>query len=350
MRLVGLSGVGKTRLLQALFDDRLGEQSLDPSLVIYTNLVTTPNPQPAALVSELINTGKRAIFAVDNCPPDLHQHLSEACHSNRSLLSLITVEYDIREDQPEGTDVFALEAASVNLTERLIRHRFPGLSQLDARRIADFSGGNSRIAIALAARVDKDESIAQLSDQDLFGRLFHQRNQPDEAFMSAAQALSLVYSFEGENVSNDEKDELSPLGALIGRSAQEMFKYSAELERRGLVQRRARMRAVLPHAIANRLAAMALQNIPPRAIESCFLRDGRELLLKSFSRRLGYLNDSREARLIVSGWLSPGGLLEKPGEFNDLGYAMFLNIAPVEPERALSALERSLLGPKGANQ
>jgi hypothetical protein len=350
VRLVGLSGVGKTRLLQALFDDRLGGQDLDPSLVIYANLVTTPNPQPTALVSELINTGKRAILAVDNCPPDLHQHLSDACRSDRSLLSLITVEYDIREDQPEGTDVFTLEAASVNLTERLIRYRFPELSELDARRIADFSGGNSRIAIALATRIDKDESIAQLSNQDLFGRLFHQRNQPDEAFMSAAQVLSLVYSFEGENVSKDEKDELSPLGALIGRSAQEMFKYSAELERRGLVQRRGRMRAVLPHAIANRLAAMALQNIPPRAIESCFLRDGRERLLKSFSRRLGYLNDSREARSIVSSWLSPGGMLEKPGEFNDLGYSMFLNIAPVEPERALSALERSLLRPKEANQ
>jgi hypothetical protein len=350
VRLVGLSGVGKTRLLQALFDDRVGENSLDPTLVAYTNLVDMPSPHPVALASELINTGKRAILAVDNCPPDLHQRLSEICRSDASPLSLITVEYDIREDQAEGTDVFVLEVASVNLTERLIKHRFPELSQLDARRIADFSGGNARIAIALAARVDKDESIAQLSDQDLFGRLFHQRNQPDEAFMFGAQALSLVYSFDGENVSNDENDELSPLGGLIGRSAQEMFKCSAEMERRGLVQRRGRMRAVLPHAIANRLAAMALQNIPPRDIESCFLREGRERLLKSFSRRLGYLNDSKEARLIVSGWLSPGGLLEKPGEFNDLGFTMFRNIAPVEPERALSALERSLLGPKEANR
>jgi hypothetical protein len=312
VRLVGLSGVGKTRLLQALFDDRVGEHSLDPTLATYTNLADMPNPQPTALASELKNTGKRAILAVDNCPPDLHQRLSEVCRSDGSLLSLISIEYDIQEDQPEGTDVFVLEAASVNLTENLIRRRFPELSAVDARRIGDFSGGNARIAIALAARIDKDESIAQLSDQDLFGRLFHQRHQPDEALLSAAQALSLVYSFEGENVSNNEEDELSPLGALIGISAQEMFKHSAELERRGLVQRRGRWRAVLPHAIANRLAAMALQNIPPRAIESCFIRKGRERLLKSFSRRLRYLNDSEQAQSIVSGWLSPGGCWKSP--------------------------------------
>jgi len=350
VRLVGLSGVGKTRFAQALFDDRVGEHSLDPALAAYSNFADAPNPNPAALASELINTHKRAVLVVDNCPPALHQRPSEVCRSEGSLLSLITIEYDIREDQPEGTDVFVLEAASVNLTEKLIRHRFPELSQLDARRIADFSGGNARIAIALAARVDKDESIAQLSDQDLFGRLFHQRHQPDEALLSAAQALSLVYSFEGENVSSSEEAELSSLGALIGRTAQEMFKHSAELERRGLVQRRGRMRAVLPHAIANRLAAMALQNTARGVIESCFNRSGRERLLKSFSRRLGYLNDSEQARAIVSGWLSPEGMFGKPEELNDLGYAIFLNIAPVEPERALSALERSLRGPREANQ
>jgi ATP-dependent Clp protease ATP-binding subunit ClpA len=52
LRLVGLSGVGKTRLVQALFDDRVGEGSLDPSLAIYTNLSDEPDPQPIGLVSD----------------------------------------------------------------------------------------------------------------------------------------------------------------------------------------------------------------------------------------------------------------------------------------------------------
>ena len=44
IRLVGLSGVGKTRLVQALFDDRVGEDGLDPSLAIYTNMADGPDP------------------------------------------------------------------------------------------------------------------------------------------------------------------------------------------------------------------------------------------------------------------------------------------------------------------
>src|SRR5882762_1576316 len=42
VRLVGLSGVGKTRLVQALFDERVSEHSLDPSLAIYTNMADGP--------------------------------------------------------------------------------------------------------------------------------------------------------------------------------------------------------------------------------------------------------------------------------------------------------------------
>jgi len=37
-RLVGLSGVGKTRLAEALFDSTFGEEALDSSLAIYTNV------------------------------------------------------------------------------------------------------------------------------------------------------------------------------------------------------------------------------------------------------------------------------------------------------------------------
>ena len=348
VRLAGLSGTGKTRLAQALFDQRVGQDSLDPFIAIYTNLGDSPNPQPVAVAEELISLCKRGILIVDNCPPELHKRLSDQCRTVGSKLSVMTIEYDIQEDQPEGTDTFVLEPSSIEIIEKLVKHRFPGISPVDARKIAEFSGGNARIAIALAGRIDKDETIAQLTDYDLFSRLFHQRHQPDNALFVAAQSLSLVYSFQGENVSNGGEAELSPLGSLVGISAHEMFKHCAELERRGLIQRRGPWRAVLPHAIANRLAALALQNIHPSAISGCFLVGGRERLLRSFSRRLGYLNGSKEAESIVAEWLSPSGLLKDFPDLNDLGDAIFQNIAPVAPQSTLSVLERVLIHPATA--
>jgi len=342
-RLVGLSGLGKTRLVQALFDDRVGEHSLDPTLAFYTNMADDPDPQPTAFATERIAAGSRTILVVDNCPLDLHRRLSDVCRSAESPVSVLTVEYDITDDEPEETEVFRLEPSSNELIERLIRRRFSTVSGIDARTIADFAGGNARIAIALAATVEKNESLAGLNDEDLFRRLFHQRNEPSESLLRAAEACSMVYSFQGEDVSDGDKAELVRLGAMIGQSAQDLFSRVAELNRRDLVQRRGVWRAVLPPAIANRLAVLGLKNTPPATIQAQLVAGAPSRLLKSFSKRLGYLGQSDEATAIIIQWLAPGGRLGNISTLDDLGRSMFENVAPAAPEAALSVFERAML-------
>lgn len=337
VRLVGLSGVGKTRLVEALFDPTIGANALDPSLAVYTDIADGPEPQPKGLASDLVASGTRAILVIDNCPPETHKQLSEVARASGATISVITVEYDIREDQPEGTDVFSLETSSLELIEKLVRARFANVSQLDARTIAEFSGGNARIALALASTVKISETISGLNNAELFTRLFQQRHQHDAGLLQIAEACSLVYSFQGALLAGDEA-ELPVLGGLIGRNAQDVFTAAAELKRRDLLQQRGPWRAVLPPAIANGLAARALQNIPYSVIEAALVY-GSERLLRSFSRRLGYLSDSKEAKGIVRGWLEPGGMLADILNLSELGRTIFQNVAPVLPEATLGALE-----------
>jgi hypothetical protein len=341
VRLAGLSGVGKTRLAEALFDPSVGDAALDPSLAIYTNVADGPNPPPVGLASDLNANETRAILVVDNCPPELHRTLSEAARAQGSSISVITIEYDIRDDQPEGTDVFRLDTSSIELIEKLIVRRYPDLSQVDARTIAVFSDGNARVALALASRIEKTERVSELSDEELFKRLFQQRHDPDPSLLLIAQACSLVYSFDGETL-DDDKAELPILGRLVGKTAEEVYRGVAQLLDRDLVQARAQWRAVLPHAIANRLAKMALQNIPAARVTSLLVDHASERLLRSLSRRLGYLDDSKQAKAIVEGWLAPGGLLGDVSDLNELGRAIFANIAPVVPEAVLTAIEHTV--------
>ncbi|MDB5621057.1 hypothetical protein [Tardiphaga sp.] len=65
VRLTGLSGVGKTRLVQALFDTRVGQIPLDPASVIYTDMNDNPSPQPMGMASDLIASQTRAVSALD---------------------------------------------------------------------------------------------------------------------------------------------------------------------------------------------------------------------------------------------------------------------------------------------
>jgi len=344
VRLVGLAGVGKTRFAQALFDTRVGANSLDPALALYSNLGDRPDPTPVAMISQLVAARTRAIVVVDNCSSDLHRRLTEVGGSVGSSVSLLTVEYDIREDQPEATLVFEMEPSSVAMTEKLVRKRFPSLSQVDAGTIAEFAGGNARIAIALAGTVQRGESLAGLADEALFGRLFHQNHQPDADLLRAAQACALVYSLDGEDTGDD--GELMGLGKLVGQGAAGLYAQLAELRRRDLVQARGVWRAVLPHAIANRLAKLALKNIPPALVESQLGAGAPGRIKKSFSRRLGYLHDDSDGARIVERWLSPGGILGDAAELDDLHAEMFRNVAPVAPEAVLTALERVAVGPR----
>ena len=338
VRLVGLSGVGKTRLVQALFDRNFGENALSPQLAVYTDLADEPDPVPLELLSNLQHLNQRCVLIVDNCGVDLHRKLAARMRNTESPLSLITVEYDISDDEPENTDVFKLEPASKDTIEKIIQRHYPALTTPEVSKIAEFSEGNARIAIALAKTSETGESLANLKDSELFKRLFRQNNDDNPALLRAAKVCSLVYSFEGEALSGNDA-ELPVLASLAEQSAGDIHAHVAELCRRQLVQKRSKWRAVLPHALAHKLAKEALQEIPKEILLRQFTQEAPERLIKSFSKRIGCLHDSEDAQKIVSQWLGSDGWLSEVEKFNDLGITLFENIAPVNPEAVLHAIK-----------
>jgi len=339
IRLVGLSGVGKTRFLQGLFDEGIGENPLNKSQVFYTDISDSPYPDPRHFAEQLIALRVPAILAIDNCPPNLHRSLTSLCTSSGSLVSLITVEYDVGEDQPEETNVFRLEPSSNEIIEKIILNRFAYINQIDARSIAEFSGGNARIALALANTIRNGESVAALKDNELFSRLFVQRNDPNNSLRKTAEACSLVYSFNS-HTREDENLELKLLSELADLSIRDVYENIRELQRRELVQQRSIWRAVLPHAIANKLAERALENIPIDFIINTIEMGGSERLLKSFSKRLSYLHKSEIALEISGRWLSEDGLIGNLSYLNDLKINLLSNIAPVNPLLILKSIEK----------
>lgn len=95
---------------------------------------------------------------------------------------------------------------------------------------------------------------------------------------------------------------------------------------------------MLPHAIANVLAAQALRRLAPARLDGFFSQVSARVL-RSLSRRLGYLHDSAEARAAVARWLAPGGLLGDLFERGERGLQIFRNLAPVDPDAAMAKVE-----------
>lgn len=340
VRLVGLSGVGKTRLIQALFDERIGEQALSQSEAIYTDISDSPDPVPLELASQLITLRHRAVLIVDNCGIALHRKLATRVAVTESQLSMITVEFDITDDEPENTDVFRLEPATAGVIEKILEAKYPALAGPSRSVIAQFSDGNARVALSLAATAKSGESLANLHDTELFKRLFEQSKGASDVLLGAAKACALLYSFDGETLEG-ESSELVPLANLAGLTVDHLFALVAELERRQLVQKRGKWRAILPHALAHRLAKLALQDILFQRIEEAIVSGRSERILRSFSKRMGYLHDDWRAAELAAKWFADGGLLEPIGSLNELGEALLTNMAPIKPEATLASIERA---------
>ncbi len=80
IRIIGLSGVGKTRIVQALFDETVGKDALDRTLAIYVDTGESPDPSAHAILSWLLVEDKPATLIIDNCSAELHSSLTKNLH------------------------------------------------------------------------------------------------------------------------------------------------------------------------------------------------------------------------------------------------------------------------------
>lgn len=147
------------------------------------------------------------------------------------------MEYDVRDDIPDNTDVISMEAGSGELIEALISGYFPDINQASRSTIAEFSGGNARVALALAATIGRGENISRLRSSELFSRLFNQRHDTSPELMQAGSLLSIVYSFRfatGDGYS----EELTDLACIAHLHHDRLYACAREIQRRGLAQAR----------------------------------------------------------------------------------------------------------------
>lgn len=348
VRITGLSGVGKTRFAQALFETEVSGGALPATDVVYADLGNELTPTASELISYLIANDFSTYVVLDNCPPDVHRQLQKQVSQNSAKLRLLTIEYDISDDRPEETKVIHLEPSSEKTVSKLVQKRFPDLGYINAEKISEFAGGNARVAIALASRVDADETLTNFTDEELFQRLFSQRKGITDNLFDSAEALSLVYSF---NVSpSDYNNELEALSAISGMDRRTLHKGHAELLRRKLSQKRGNWRAVLPHALANRLARRALENIPAADINDKLFKQENLRLFKSCAHRLGYLHDFEPAQHLASTWVLPGAPLHDLTSCDDELLLTLDFIAPVFPDTVLTAIETASTDPNFASR
>ncbi len=339
VRLTGLSGVGKTRFLEELFDENVGVNALDSSKVIYADAAETLIPCAEQMVRELILKNENVSVILDNCSAELHSVLMKICKTEETReVSLITVEYDVQEQNTEETETFVLKPASDVTIEELIAKNYENIPFPTIKRIVEISGGNARLALLFAKSLLKyNKNINVISNSELFKRLFWQRGQEDKELRKTAEVFSLLYSVDYEDEGED--GELRKLCELAELTLKEARFFLEELKKRELLQTRGKWCAVLPHALSNYLAINAIQCYRENILAKELIENGTERMKTSFAHRLTFLGNNEIVIKISEQWLDK--------EFSNIvslqpwQMECFYYLAQVKPYKALQFIKQA---------
>ena len=299
VRVVGRSGVGKTRLvLEALCppdDDELPLHSLS-DLVLYAVESEVGAERLNETVQSLADAGNRAIVVVDECVPETHRSLANMVLRRSSCLSLVTIDHEPAtgtQDQKTLNVAEAPYAVTEAIIDRIphVRHRE------DQLRLAHYCRGFPKIAIRVG-QAWGSVPMARVTDNDLIDAFVLGRRPRDHALLLKSAALLATFGLVYR-----EPPAASQLGeiARLGRSLEEPdLRFAVDdLCRRGVAQSRGRAVLLQPRPIATSLAERQWQAWSHAEWDNVLGGDTSPGLRVSAARQLALLNTTDTSRQVT---------------------------------------------------
>lgn len=330
LRVEGVSGIGKTRLVLEAFRGHESEP-----LVAY---VYAADAATATLIHHLRVQGRHAILVVDKCDPQAHESLASQLPAG-SLVKLVTI------GEPTGyqtqADTCTVEGLEGDALRRIIRENQPALWQEHEHFVETASAGNVRLALLLAEAIVRQPTTITanaLLSRD-FIRSYVAHELPDGEGFLACCVLALFPDIQYDGPSPTELDVLayaSGLAVLTLRAA------ARSLTEAGLLSQQGPYRNVSPHPLAIYLAARAWEEFHDRVLDR-LLPAADVFIAERLFRRAADIGDHPVIRDTVERLLAPGGLQHDIDVWGHGSESMiYLHFATIAPEAACRHAESLL--------
>ncbi|MCS4174582.1 hypothetical protein [Salinibacter ruber] len=345
VRIVGLSGLGKTRLaLEALRPPGDAEDNPERAalsgLTLYARQGDLPRHEIIQTVTDLVRRELEAVIVLDDCEIELHDDLAAIVDRPGSKVRLLTLDYELTEGENRG-ERLELTPESQRPVVRKMLEEAPEANELDEAdrdRVEQFAQGFPLIAeLLLKGWAEEGVRGDTLSDETLVTRMLFGREEDAER-RSMIQCCALFAYF---GVKGDVADQLTFIARVVAdvdRST--LHRECKKFVDRGIMQRRGRVMRVRPLPLALHLAAEWWQTAPSGEAQRLIAGVEKVGLVKPVCRQLERLHEVENAREIAGDLCADGNPFTRAEVLRtSTGGRIFRALAVLNPPAAASALE-----------
>lgn len=341
IRLIGLSGLGKTRIVLETF--RPNENNLVHQInnfnIVYVD-AHGKNGIEGAIISWIRNNIS-GLLVLDNCPLDLHQTVKKEIERPESQLSLLTINNDPVESM-QGITFIKLKPFSNEHIKSILKLYYPNMPTSDISRIIQFARGFPIIAVNLAkAKLRQDPDLGRLNEDLLLNSLIWGTKPYDEEADRIIEACSIFEHIGFEPPFDSQYKEVSKLFEI---KPENFYRHVKTFMERGIIEQYGHYINVRPIPLALELACRWWTLASPDCIQKLLenLTDPLASAMCLRMRQLDFLEDAKKFVDHICGDQGPFGQAEVLN--TERGSQCFRNFVEVNPSASASSIQQAFLG------
>jgi hypothetical protein len=345
IRLLGLSGLGKTRILLETFRPKESDNNslILSNRILYVNCNDSPNQiNFFEIISKIKDEKEDAILIVDNCDISTHKLIVR----NLKDLSLISIDSNPEENiGTEGTNYIVIGKNELSdIVTQIVDRNFQNIGEGNIERIKEFSQGIPLMAVLLGESIKNGEQFTErLDNENLLNALLGEKGKNQE-WRSILKACSMFSYFGFENELESQYKFIAKNENITISNNTEQVRVSTFLEvvkhfkSREIFEKQGRYLSIRPFPLSMALAVEWLDTCTSERLLQVILdisnleEPHRKHLINSLAEQMKYLDYNEKAVEIVDKIVGPESPFDNAEVLNtELGSRLFRSFVEVNP-------------------
>jgi hypothetical protein len=343
-RVMGLSGIGKTRLVF---------ESLSPDDIRNSTIYVRADQFRLSNLHNMLQNDANlsAIIVIDECDLQQHDEFVRSFSERGPRLAVFTLSYDIGKVPPPST-LFKLDRLAKNSIEEILKREDPALPENVVDRLSQFADGYPRIAVLLCesyrAPGGSTEEFLTISDEALMNRLIGGRSDTgSQDFKTTKRVLMGLSLFSKVGYEGKFAEESKWIAKRMGVEWNAFREVVSQQKERGIMQGQHYV-YITPfmlriHLLKEWWECQGLKKDDFDEFVGSMPEEFRHDLLQRFFDHIPYITTTARGRefskaiLGEDGIFSDGSLLK-----TDIGADFFLKLTEADPGSALNLLKKTV--------